>query len=487
MLEKNTKGVTLKDGVKSIKEILKERFTKYIGNTYRIYEDKGVLGFKQHRPTDEAMTNAINLFRRMIAKNNKVPFERAGTQYYQEAREIVDDLVKNVAAARKQPGALPDLAYSLKTAEGQTLKEFEKYSFKGAKGKGSKVLRELFGEIQDPRYSIFNATTTLSAMGRMTNYLDDLLKTNQSIQAAGERGAFWGSRQEAMKATNNVLKRDDIVSLDPLMARLTNFKDEVGTQLLNPLKGMYTTRAIRNALENANGITGGLAGVVRGRKDASSAEQMTMWLYRNMLLIPKATAQLAKTVLSVPTHIRNFLSAGAFAGANGILFEGMANPKMMKNAFSYALDTSGVAGLKGRKDAFEELYREGIEYGVFNTQVQMSDLKNLMRDVKWGADIGNTDAILRPMLARLKGIGAWAQGKYVAEDDFWKGATWFVERYRYKKAYQKAFDAGKISKMPTDNEIKGLTAKLVRNNVPNYAYVGDFVKNSRVLPFGNLM
>ena len=109
------------------------------------------------------------------------------------------------------------------------------------------------------------------------------------------------------------------------MARLTNFKDEVGTQLLNPLKGMYTTRAIRNALENANGITGGLAGVVRGRKDASSAEQMTMWLYRNMLLITKATAQLAKTVLSVPTHIRNFLSAGAFAGANGILFEGMAN------------------------------------------------------------------------------------------------------------------------------------------------------------------
>jgi hypothetical protein len=488
LLEKNTQGVTLKDGVKSIKDILKDRFTKYIGNTYKIYEDKGVLGFKQHRPTDEAMTNAINLFRRMIARNNpKVPFERAGTQYYQEARELVDDLVKNVAAARKQPGALPDLAYSLKTAEGQTLKEFEKYSFRGAKGKGSKVLRELFGEIQDPRYSIFNATTTLSAMGRMTNYLDDLLKTNQSIQAAGERGAFWGSRQEAMKATNNVLDPADIVSLDPLMGRLTSFKDEVGEKLLNPLQGMYTTRAIRNALENANGITGGLAGVVRGRKDASSAEQMTMWLYRNMLLIPKATAQLAKTVLSVPTHIRNFLSAGAFAGANGILFEGMANPKMMKNAFSYALDTSGVAGLKGRKDAFEELYREGIEYGVFNTQVQMSDLKNLMRDVKWGADIGNTDAILRPMLARLKGLGAWAQGKYVAEDDFWKGTTWFVERYRYKKAYQKAFDAGKISKMPTDTEIKALTAKLVRNNVPNYAYVGDFVKNSRVLPFGNFM
>jgi len=488
LLEKNTKGVVLKDGVKSIKEILKDRFTKYIGNTYKIFEDKGILGFKKYGPSDEAMTNAINLFRRMIARDSGTTLSpKKPQEFYQEAKQIVDDLVKQVSASSKKPGPLPDLAYTLKTAQGQTLKEFEKYSFKGATGKGSKVLRELFGEIQDPRYSIFNATTTLSAMGRMTNYLDDLFTTNKQLQAKGERGAFWGSRQEAMKSTNNVLDPKDIVSLDPLLGRLTSFKNEVGEKLINPLKGMYTTRAIYNALANANGITGGLAGVVRGRKDASSAEQMTMWLYRNFLLIPKATAQLAKTVLSVPTHIRNFLSAGAFAGANGILFEGIKNPKLMKDAFSYALNTSGVAGLRGRKNAFEELYRDGIEYGVFNTQVQMSDLKNLMRDVKWGADIGNTDAILRPMLSKLKNMGAWAQGKYVAEDDFWKATTWFVERHRYRKAYDKAFKEGKIPRRVTDTEIKALTAKLVKNNVPNYAYVGDFVKNSRVLPFGNFM
>ena len=36
-------------------------------------------------------------------------------------------------------------------------------------GRGSKVFRELFGEIQDPRYSIFNAMTKLSAMARKTS------------------------------------------------------------------------------------------------------------------------------------------------------------------------------------------------------------------------------------------------------------------------------------------------------------------------------
>ena len=488
LLEKNNTGVTLKKGEKALKEILRERTEKYIGNTYKIFEDRGITGYRQYVPADEAMANAINLFRRAISRKNNVPFDRKGTEFYQEARNIVNDLVKSVAASRKKPGPLPDLSYILKTAEGQTAKEFEKYSFKAAKGKGSKVLRELFGEIQDPRYSIFNVTTTLSAMGRMTNYLDDLFQTNKKIIDEGGRGSFWGSRQGAMRATNNVLKADDLVKMDRTFGKFTNFADEVGESIINPFpKNTYTTRAMRDALENANGITKGLAGIVRGRKTANASEQMFMWLYRNFLLIPKATAQLAKTVLSVPTHIRNFLSAGAFAGANGILFEGIKNPKLMRDAFSYALDTSGVAGLKGRKDAFEELYQEGIEYGVFNTQVQMGDLKNLIRDVKWGADIGNTDAILRPMLSRLKRLGAWAQGKYVAEDDFWKGTTWFVERYRYAKAYKKAFDAGEISKMPTDNEIKAMTAQLVRNNVPNYAYVGDFVKNSRVLPFGNFM
>ena len=42
-------------------------------------------------------------------------------------------------------------------------------------------------------------------------------------------------------------------------------------------------------------------------------------LYKNAILYPKAGAQLAKTVLGPVTHARNFLSAMAFAGANGVL------------------------------------------------------------------------------------------------------------------------------------------------------------------------
>ena len=60
-----------------------------------------------------------------------------------------------------------------------------------AKGRGSKVFRELFGEIEDPRYSIFNAMTNLSNVARTATYLDDINVQNTRVQAAGGRGFFW--------------------------------------------------------------------------------------------------------------------------------------------------------------------------------------------------------------------------------------------------------------------------------------------------------
>ena len=75
--------------------------------------------------------------------------------------------------------------------------------------------------------------------------------------------------------------------------------------------------SIDNAFElikNANDIGAGLTSVIRGREGANPAEKAVTWFYRNLLLFPKGVSQLAKTVLSIPTHLRNFFSAGAFAG-----------------------------------------------------------------------------------------------------------------------------------------------------------------------------
>ena len=69
--------------------------------------------------------------------------------------------------------------------------------------KGSKVFRQLFGEIEDPRYSIFNAMTNLSAAARTAAYFDDVLAKNAEVQSKGGRGFFWDTEELAKQAVNS--------------------------------------------------------------------------------------------------------------------------------------------------------------------------------------------------------------------------------------------------------------------------------------------
>ena len=470
--------IDLIDDVKvqdDLRGIMKDRIQGLVGNTYKIFEDKSLLGYRAYQPTDEAYSNAINLFRRYIAKNNKgVPFRWNSDQYYQEAKMHVDDILEQVNKMKK-PKTLPDFQYQNLTTGGQSTKSFVQLVDKGALGKiqigkGSKVFRELFGELQDPRYSIFNAMTNLSSIARTKGYLGEIVAKNDAAIKAGQRGFFWGSEAEAKAATNRVA---DVVPLNPIMSRMTKEGN-----LTNPLADMWTTKEIAAGIENMNNMQTGFTAFVRGREGASTAENVASWMYRSLLLLPKGLSQIAKTVLSIPTHIRNFLSAGAFAGANGILFE---NPKVVAQAFRDGINISGLLNVGVKDPAFEKLYRELVELGVVNQQVQIGDLKNLLRDIKFGEQVSNTDSILRPMLSKLRKVGQFFQGKYVAEDDTWKITNYFVEMARRKKAYANA--GIKMS----DDALKQEAANIVKNTVPNYAYVGDVVKTARLLPIGNFM
>ena len=90
------------------------------------------------------------------------------------------------------------------------------------------------------------------------------------------------------------------------------FKDGV---LVNRLSGTYTTREIAEGFTNVSKIQDFMRGETGGALGKSFS-----WAWRNLLLTPKAGAQYAKTILSIPTHIRNFLSSSAFSLANGVLF-----------------------------------------------------------------------------------------------------------------------------------------------------------------------
>jgi hypothetical protein len=470
-------GTKIAAGAKDLQAIMKDRIEGWLGGTYRIFQKpRGLFKlFQKFKPTDEAYANAISLFRRYLAKtdtNRKTPFDPDSTDYYEKAKFLVDDVI-NQAQVKGRPAGLPDITYQNGTAMSK------KKTFEGIPGRGSKVFRELFGEIQDPRYSIFNAMTNLSAVARTATYLDDVAAQNRKVQQEGGRGFFWDSEDLAKEAVQSPTTGIQIVELDTVIQKLPG-----GNTIANPLSGKYTTKEIADGIKNANDIGAGLTSVIRGREGANPAEKAVTWFYRNLLLFPKGISQLAKTVLSIPTHLRNFFSAGAFAGANGILFEGLTNPGLLARAFREGVDTSALLKLGPSSAEAQAAYRELLELGVVNSQVQIGDLVNLLKDATGNPGVVSTDAILKPFMTKLKKLGQFFQGKYVAEDDTWKITNYVVELDRLKQA------AIKQGIELTDDAVRGLkqeAANIVKNTVPNYAYVGSAVKTARILPIGNFM
>jgi hypothetical protein len=321
--------------------------------------------------------------------------------------------------------------------------------------------------------------TNLSAVARTATYFDDVAAQNRKVQSEGGRGFFWDTEDIAKQAVNSPGTGIEIVKMDDIIQKLPG-----GNTIVSPLSGKFTTKEIADGIKNANDIGAGLTSVIRGREGANPAEKAVTWFYRNLLLFPKGISQLAKTVLSIPTHLRNFFSAGAFAGANGILFEGLTNPGLLARAFREGVDTSALLKLGPGSAEAQKAYRELLELGVVNSQVQIGDLVNLLKDATGNPGVVSTDAILRPFMTKLKKLGQFFQGKYVAEDDTWKITNYVVELDRLKQS------ATKQGIELTEDVVKGLkqeAANIVKNTVPNYAYVGSAVKTARILPIGNFM
>lgn len=134
---------------------------------------------------------------------------------------------------------------------------------------------------------------------------------------------------------------------------------------LSALEGKYVRAPIYDAVfDTANNLlNNNLAGQI----------------YKYSILGPKAITQVAKTVLSFVTHMRNFLSAGSFALANGaafpnygdidVLFRGKGTLPVKDLTFGRVFNT------KAFDEAVEDLYARGLRRGIFQSQVQIGEFK----------------------------------------------------------------------------------------------------------------
>ena len=338
----------------------------------------------------------------------------------------------------------------------------------------------MFGEIEDVRHSIFEGMNRLSGIARKNQLFDEILDVDDAMKAKatadtpfGQRGFFHGSPLAAKRAFGN---QADIVKMDDYVQEY--FKDGV---LINRLSNTYTTREIAEGFISSANLQNWMRGEAKGQGPLGQTASAAI---RYGLLTPKAGAQYAKTILSIPTHIRNFLSSSAFSVANGAV---LTDPRVFARAMKSAFGTVQVGG--PRTPLSQEKYRKYLELGIVNTNVRYGDLRNLMKDVRFGEGNIATDSVLKPMLNTLgkrtsrgvKKAGKFMQDLYVAEDDIWKIINYEVQLVKRGDLYKNA--GIKISPQALEREV----ANIVQDTVPNYAKVGEFVRGMRVSPFGNFM
>mgnify|MGYP003110646092 CR=1 FL=1 len=356
------------------------------------------------------------------------------------------------------------------------------------------AIRELLGEVKNPTEAFLETGAKLSKLLGEAKYIDRLKQTG--------KGKYFFDKPtfaEGGVAFNKAL----------------NLGGET----------VYTTERLAKTISeqfNPQEVLGGALGSI----------------YKVSFLPYKALIQEAKTTLNPFTHIRNVISALSFTGINGNFFN---NPIRVVDEFAEALDiVKGQTKSQIESDLGKQIFtskkslnqiekyinsvRELQGKGVINTNANLGDLRAMLNEISTGAHNLTYEGQMNTLFGRLgqkaaKGIvgdtqgivskgRSIARGLYQSEDDFFKIQNYIAEQNKLHDAFddlyktdvnkfvsqygREATKYGQLSddlftRKGYDEFIKNKAADTVRNNIPNYDYVGGFVRGLRFSPIGNFV
>jgi hypothetical protein len=517
--------------LEDFQKVIPKQINEVLDRGYEVFKNSPMSVADNYGPSSKVINTAVKEFQEEAAKKG-----------VELSEDVAKNMVNEVWANAKLPrgvmmnegtksgtvrlGSVPNFflkseADNLLSKKGDFVKTSGGKNLSDLTGVGEQIIKKLLGKAQNPMSTIVEGTNALSIQVRLNQYLDDLVKQSNVLKKnwdewdsggrvgpeprvpflvnnPGEAKKYFGAAAKnnvdyeivapakggSIRSTKLGRFEDIDAKIKPVdeleAARLE--EEGIIDELTNPIAGKYALSDYAQALKQVDNLK---------KKDLPAT------LYQNLVLYPKATSQMAKTILAPFTHARNFISAAAFAAANG--FVPFGNTKDVKRAFD-ALQLKGF-----RKD--NEFYQELLELGVVNSQVQVRQVMDLMEDVKFGEVLNKVGADyngFNTFMKGLKKIQKGAQDAYTAEDDFWKIFTYLGEQARLRDAYKaKGLQLGDdIVEVVTDAEgkkfdrkigvfndeyLKKQSAKLVKNNIPNYAFVSEFIKGLRKLPVGNFV
>ena len=470
------------DDLKEFQALFGGKFKNYLGSTYDFMQEKSIIPWLRYKPAAEAVENAKTLFKDSFATANP-----GKTMSDMEAESIVEGVLNSARIPKglrfdKPSDAIFDIPsfFVNRTALTDATKRTRPMISIGelTSSADKKVFNELLGKHSNPMQTMIGGMAKLSMITRRNLFYNDMMKKSD------EMATLWRAADDKLNTPEPMFARseeearlffkDDFRKIDPIDQAQTLTVGN-SARASNPfgdaMKPFYARPGVAEALEQTSLTT--------------QKPSFLTQVYNSLVLYPKATSQIAKTILSPVTHLRNFVSAGAFAAANGII--PAVDLPAIKQAYQ-ALQTP----LKGT-NMQNDLYQKLLKLGVVNSNVRLGDLSRLLKDVNFGETMTSENG-MRLLLKPLSKLKSVSQDLYTAEDDFWKIYSWAVEKSRLARAYEKAgvnkssfFSRnGKEIKL-TDDFLDEEAADIIRNNIPNYDYVSDFVKGTRKLPLGNFV
>jgi len=449
-------------------KIMSERMQNVWTSEYRIFEDNfKIFPWLNYKPIQSNLDSAKQILGRYAAQNGVKLTD-------QQLDEQLQTILKEV---RRDPltGApeFPLYNQSILAEEGIQYVNMAK-SFEGGKFKPSELFKKeedvrsfqrLFGQKRDLRNTIASTMSDLATLTAKDTFYNNILKLNDDLIKQNRPGVFYKSPTAARTGLRNTIGGEDIITTRGGL----NIKSPIGEEFYtNPLNGTYTSKPYADALNFSEKIL--FDEIARNT-----------W-YQHLVLIPKGLTQVSKTVLGPFTHTRNFITQGQFVLANGNLFK---DPRKIAENFKRAFNTIQPQLIYRNLPKDQAMARFLIEEGVMSSSAIATDIAGLIDDMSKTGDVYSR--LFGKFGDKMKKVYKTAFDLYVAEDDIWKVYSTFSEFDNYKNLYTNAVKSGKLKNMPTDLEIMKQATKIVRDTIPNYAYVGDFIKAMRRTPLGNFM
>lgn len=341
----------------------------------------------------------------------------------------------------------------------------------------SPSLRELLGEIKDPKQAYLRTVEDMSRVIAGNKLYD------QTLKQFGQTGtdAIRKINQSGGKAIPLVVYGPDADRIGPELMQSRGYKrlgeprsDTVFGGSYGQMTGAYVAPEIYAAL--------------------TTPQQMTQGFLNEALALAlqaKGAAQAAKTVYSPLTQIRNFMSGTFLTMANGNMMRGMPF------ADSLRLTAGKAANLAD--DEFRQMYELVGNLGLRDQNIALEEFRNLLKE---GADLnvaGRVEKIGRTVKERIPFAKA-LENLYGGSDTFWKIVNWNAEKAKYANAFRRAGlapdaidqigDALVKSGLGTrTSELSGtagyldtLAGDIVKNTQPTYSRVPEAVKMVRRVP-----